>query len=809
MIKSQLSRAARAALCLFALVAIVDGPGVLQSIEGLSISEAAPALAALLSAQAALVSGSSLCLGLPLLLALALRKEAMTKTRVALIAAVALAPLFVLLWLVLGDLFGGNWIRRQAWTPLAKGLLLIAAFAAGAFAFRLFLRAKKPALFGFAFLLGIPLLLIVDAKVLVGHYPAFHLALSVGALALAFWAGLLIAGPAPRRALDVAGLVILGTGLAGIAALATGRLPGDDLQRRLMLREGRLLPRVLLELLPPPELSADADAVERARRALRARPRPRAGAIDARFPERGKGNLVMITLDTLRPDHLSCYGYERQTSPAMDALAAEGIVFDAASSPFPSSPLAMAAMFKGRWPTATDAYELKGRDGLKPEDFPNPPIAQRFLDAGFATAAVTSMPSRFLASSMAYAPAGFDSFENVPPTGAVYIEEIQEKVQDALGKLDGPFFLWVHIFNPHSPYNRHEAFDFGDGNIDRYDSEIAYADDHVGRILDTLRARDDWGRSVVVINSDHGEEFGEHGSFGHHSSVYEEQVRVPLIMRIPGVKPGRVSSPASLVDLPPTFRDLFSLEPITGNQGRSLLPLVAPELYEPFELGLAGELMPIAFNQFRENRLSPARPRRFALRRLEAHPRPALRRLELYDLKSDPGETVDRSRDEPERLAELQALLVALRKETGAPEADAGPEEATTPKERLAAMDRQLLGGVFDGVEAETLALLEEKELDAADRLKLWRYLSILPGERSGSAVAKLVPKDDEAMARAAALALALRGDGSASSALRELESGPAGELVRALAPLSEGVLTDVTLEQSGEARLEAKAVQR
>jgi arylsulfatase A-like enzyme len=140
---------------------------------------------------------------------------------------------------------------------------------------------------------------------------------------------------------------------------------------------------------------------------------------------------------------------------------------------------------------------------------------------------------------------------------------------------DAPTFLLLHLFDPHREYAPPAEFRrFGADPIDLYDGEIAYTDHQLGRLLDRLRAGGRWARTVVLVTADHGEEFGEHGTFEHGASVYQPLMRVPLVLRVPGRGPGVVTGVARLIDVGPTLRELTGLPADPDAQGESLVPLL-------------------------------------------------------------------------------------------------------------------------------------------------------------------------------------------------------------------------------------------
>ena len=140
---------------------------------------------------------------------------------------------------------------------------------------------------------------------------------------------------------------------------------------------------------------------------------------------------------------------------------------------------------------------------------------------------------------------------------------------------DQRFFLWIHYYDPHADYEPHPGtMSFGTGPMDLYDQEIRYTDHHIGRLLDELKRRGLYDKTVIVVTGDHGEGFGEHGVFMHGYHLYRAQTKVPLIMRVPGLAPRRVTTPVGHIDILPTLANLAGARPVPGSQGRSLLDLI-------------------------------------------------------------------------------------------------------------------------------------------------------------------------------------------------------------------------------------------
>ena len=392
-------------------------------------------------------------------------------------------------------------------------------------------------------------------------------------------------------------------------------------------------------------------------------------------------DVVLVVIDTLRADALSCYGNPRPTSPGLDALAAGGVRFDEAWAQAPNTATSHATLFTGLYPWAHRVANLTSRDhgtaGLPPA-FET--LAERFAAAGYETAAFTDGGPLGEAWNLCQ---GFERLE------ARY-EGVAAKVDQALAFLETrdparPLFLFLHTYQTHLPYlappewadrfdpdydgilrqaaarvraQRAEGAEvqpdgqllladrerFGPRDVEHllalYHGEVAYTDHELGRLWDSLRARGSLDRTLVVVTSDHGEEFGEHGRFGHHQ-LHRETQRVPLILRFPGGSAALgagtvVGEPVGLLDLFPTLLEAAGLEPGPDTGARSLLP------------GLRrGRVKPRPIFAETTEHLYPFDGRELPFRRSLRHDGRAflatrqggVEELAVYDLAADPGET--------------------------------------------------------------------------------------------------------------------------------------------------------------------------
>jgi arylsulfatase A-like enzyme len=318
------------------------------------------------------------------------------------------------------------------------------------------------------------------------------------------------------------------------------------------------------------------------------------------------GPAVLIVVDTLRPDHLGVYGYDLPTSPQLDARMASGRVYERAFATSSWTLPSFASIFTGQLPARHGAGEVTQRGGKRSFtslDSEIPTLAEIFRANGYATGAIVG--------NAALAPVfgldrGFDTYDYVPATTR-QIRRADATVRRALAWIDRqegrPFFLMVHLFDPHMSYDappphrgrfsgRHRsklalpvadatkirtgalALDEGDRRFIEaaYDEEIAFVDQQLGILLDALERRGALERGIVSLTSDHGEEFFEHGGFEHGHAMWQEVLRLPLVFWGRGIKAGRESAPVSLVDLAPTFLEATGMTPPEELEGVSLWP---------------------------------------------------------------------------------------------------------------------------------------------------------------------------------------------------------------------------------------------
>ena len=394
-------------------------------------------------------------------------------------------------------------------------------------------------------------------------------------------------------------------------------------------------------------------------------PSPEAARVDERLVPKDL-NVVLITIDTLRYD-LGYMGYERPISPNIDALAARSVVFERAYSLASYTGKAIGPMLIGKY--GEETHRNWGHfNKFGPEDTF---LAERLQKAGVRTIGVHGHRYFDVWGGLER---GFDvlDFTAAPPKDApwdVDTKATSPELTDAaiaqLGKEEntkGRFFLWVHYLDPHADYLRHDGVDFGKAARDLYDGEVAFTDKHIGRLLAAIDAAPFGKRTAVILTSDHGEAFGEHGMYRHGFEVWEPLVRVPLLVHVPGVEARRIKERRSLIDLVPTVLELMHVDapPQKGEQGDDFVSgqSLAVDLYLP------PDKEPTPRDVYVD---MPAGPYNEARRALIHDDRKLIvagdGRFSLYDLAADPGEERDLSgaesglREMKERFAAFRARL--------------------------------------------------------------------------------------------------------------------------------------------------------
>lgn len=362
-------------------------------------------------------------------------------------------------------------------------------------------------------------------------------------------------------------------------------------------------------------------------------------------------NILFITLDTTRADRIGAYGYDKARTPVLDQLARDGVLFERAISPAPLTLPVHACLFTGLYPPE-HGLRTNGYGKLPPEPTT---LAEILTDEGYETAAFVAS---FVLDRKFGLNRGFETYDDdlssaKPTQDAIHrFRDGRLVVDSALDWLQqsraNPFFCWVHLYDPHAPYEQHTA-EFGDAfAASPYDGEIAYTDQQVGRLMEFLKQHPE---TIVIIVGDHGESLGDHFELQHGYTLYDSTQRVPLIVRgVEGTAPGtRVSTSVSLVDVLPTLLDVLKQPALKQISGRSFLA------------GLLNRPMPSRLcyggtdDPFLQNGWSPLRSLTSDEWRYIRTTKP-----ELYHLPSDPAELTNLAATDPDRVVELEQQLIDL-----------------------------------------------------------------------------------------------------------------------------------------------------
>ena len=484
-------------------------------------------------------------------------------------------------------------------------------------------------------------------------------------------------------------------------------------------------------------------------------------------------NVLLVTIDTLRADHVGAYGSALGLTPTLDRLAKEGLRFDTAHAHVPMTLPSHTTIMTGLYPAANGVHD----NGSFRFDGAKPTLAGTLKRAGYRTGAFVGA---FVLDARFGLNAGFDVYDDRVQGASANLEIVQRTAEQVLAPAaewilnpsaispepsalsHQPWFAWVHLYDPHEPYTPPEPF-AARYSQDPYSGEIAYADQALGGFLDRLRSGNALDRTLVVITSDHGESLGEHGERTHGLFAYEATLRVPLIVWAhDSIKPAITAEPARLVDLAPTVLDLVGV-PAGSSDGRSLRPRAANE-------------QPLQDSGSYFEALNASLTRNWAPLKGIVHDRLKLVDLpvpELYDLAADPGEQRNLYASQRERARDLESRLDRINAGTPAASAQA-------PVDSDAAMRLRSLGYVV------ATAPKPARAFTAADDPKRLVHLNTMLDEAAAalgrgdplSAAATLQKAIDERPDLTIAydrLAFALRSAGRTADAVAVLDRAARG----------------------------------
>lgn len=587
------------------------------------------------------------------------------------------------------------------------------------------LARRAPRTFAAAALAGALVIEVANARVLVRLYPAFHVGLAIMALLVMTSVTWGIARPSSRagyRSLRVVlPLVLFSVGTL-LVPLAIRRLAHSDNVRFIHSDAGPLASQALHLLAQTTEGAEPID-----------RPPPETAGGLGPTPQLEGYSVLLVTVDAMRADHLGAYGYERKTSPFIDELAAKGARFEYAYSTTPHTSYAITSLHTSKYMRPLRLLGL----GDDSETW-----AMQVQRYGYRTAAFYP-PAIFFVDGEKFAKLrdqklGFEYVKEEFLAADARAGQLGEYLaaQDA----SSPVFAWVHLFEPHEPYAPRERV-FGERDVDRYDAEILDSDRAIRGLVETFRkARP---KSLVIVTADHGEEFGEHGGHYHGSTVYEEQVRVPLIMEAaPAIAPGVIGTPVELIDLLPTVLRSLGIPRPARLRGKDLGAML---------LGQGTDAAGFAFSETDDMTMIAEGPLRLVCERRVGACR-------LFNVRKDPGETRDIAPHHLGDVGRLKALLAQVEASHGKYELRGLREEGKAFPEAL----KRAIAGDGDAA-MEVTSLLDDADVEI--RRRAAQALFDLKKPETAAALRLSLSREEDVTVRAyVSLTLTRLGEGASES---------------------------------------------
>lgn len=465
-------------------------------------------------------------------------------------------------------------------------------------------------------------------------------------------------------------------------------------------------------------------------------------------PKLENASLLLISVDALRPDHMMSYGYKKNVTPNIHRWAKNAVIFNRAYCAVPHTSFAMASLLTGKRMVAAQGEDHDTLAGLLKQS--------GYKTAGFYPPSVFFIEGERFSQ---FRKRNFD-FEYIKYE-YLSAEKRLVQINDYLSnhvKDEQKVFMWVHFFEPHEPYDKHHGFDFGDDTLGRYDSEIAYTDAQIAKLLEIFLKRRP--NTIVVFTADHGESFGEHGARYHGNALYQEQIHIPLMIAYPKSKKRTIDFVTEHVDLFPTLLRALGISYSKPMRGKDLGPYLE---------GASIKKESYALVDLKEKKALVGKRYKLIVDRLREY-------SALYDLKNDPEETTNiagRSDEILERLERELArkLKVHLKKEN---------KELT-----LKEVFRRAEGGDF-GVSNELIKIakrdpkMQSKALNALVRMRSFNA-------RSFAFFKEIMKSDDKKLARRGTIAAAMMGDVNALRKVktllgRQIEMAERKDIVLALA---------------------------
>ena len=547
-----------------------------------------------------------------------------------------------------------------------------------------------------ALLVGAAVVYAADQLILARLYLWFHVCLTLGAVALCQLAvATIYVAHRPRQHWmgrlaepGVALLVLVGAVAGG--ALGLSLLGASETLRFVAHEHTVVQARVLM-------LTGNVGVARRATPKAKDRPKKSTASPLPAGPRTPDASVLLITVDALRADHMGTYGYSRKTTPNLDRWARGATVFERAYCQVPHTSFSLTSLMTGAYMYSLGKRGRGGRVRTLPE------VLRRYgyKTAGFFPPAVFYIDRKDF-SSFEESRFGFEYVKYEFLDAGRRVDQVLKFLGEHRKK---KLFIWAHFFEPHEPYLKHTGFDFGPRAADRYDSEVAYVDHHLGRLL--ARVKQDHPRTVIALTADHGEEFGEHGGHYHGNALYEPQVRVPLIISVPGRGGRRVRGWGQVIDLPMTFLSMLDVPAPAAMRGTDLGPWIA---------GASAARLPPAFSEMGHKKMVVHNNNKLLCDLSKNF-------CELYDLAQDPGEQrnlVSSKRGERQRLqALLQRWMASHSPRRATPGKEATPEE-------LLERGRQRDPGAVAGLIKLSKSGKGERRREAVEMLAYMRPLAAL-----------------------------------------------------------------------------------
>ncbi len=434
-------------------------------------------------------------------------------------------------------------------------------------------------------------------------------------------------------------------------------------------------------------------------------------------------NILFFTLDTTRADHLACYGYDKVETPTMDRLAETGILFKNAICQVPLTLPSHSSIFTGTYPFYHGVRD-NGGFYLDPDKIT---LAEVLKENGMATSAFVGafvLDSRWgLDQGIDYYYDNFDfakykiiSLDSVQREGGEVIEAFFEWFE---GNHQKRFFSWIHLYDPHTPYDppepyktRYSKWDWG-----LYDGEIAYVDELIGRVLDKLNEKSVLEKTIIVIVGDHGEMLGEHEESSHGFFIYEAATSVPLIIHFPSSKLGgkKVNTSVETVDIMPTVLQILGLPMPHEVQGQSLLPLIIENNSRQEHFAYSETYYPRYHFGWSELKSLQSSQYKFILA-----PRP-----ELYDIINDPQELYNLYARETKIGKQFEQKLKSLQEEMSA----AGIEEKGPQKLDEDSREKLMALGYIGGLTSRSKLNKTDNLADPKDKIHLYNKIKMAEGQ--------------------------------------------------------------------------------